>query len=108
MTANVTIVTAKRDDVLRVPMQALRFSPNKRSGAAPDSPTHKHPSNQARVWINDGGALKPVTITSGLDDGNNVEILTGDLKPGDAVATDKVRTTTTAAGGNSPLRMTRF
>ena len=109
MTANVTIVTARRDNVLRVPMQALRFSPNqRRTAAATDSSTHRHPSNQARVWINDGGTLKPETITSGLDDGNNIEILTGDLKSGDLVVTDKVSTATTAAGGSSPLKMSRF
>jgi HlyD family secretion protein len=108
MTANVTIVTAKRDAVLRVPIQALRFSPNKRTAAAPDSPTLRDPSNQARVWLDDGGALRPVMITSGLDDGNNVEILTGDLKPGDVVVTDRTHTATTVAGGSSPLKMSRF
>jgi HlyD family secretion protein len=109
MTANVTVVTARRDDVLRVPLQALRFSPHKHRVTTPDSPpTHRHPSNMARVWLDDGGALKPVTVTSGLDDGNNVEILTGDLKPGDVVVTDQVRTASTAAGGSSPLRMSRF
>ena len=33
MTANVTIVTAQRDNVLRVPVQALRFRPRMASGA---------------------------------------------------------------------------
>jgi HlyD family secretion protein len=108
MTANVTIVTAKRDDVLRVPLQALRFSPHKHAATAPDAPKRAHPLNQARVWINENGTLKPVTVTSGLDDGNNIEILTGDLKPGDLVVTDQVRTATTAAGGSSPLKVSRF
>ena len=49
-----------------------------------------------------------MTVTSGLDDGNNIEILTGDLKPGDVVVTDQVRTATTAAGGSSPLKVSRF
>jgi HlyD family secretion protein len=110
MTANVTIVTAKRDEVLRVPLQALRFSPHKRRAATADSATHLHPSNQARVWVDDSGALKPVTVTSGLDDGNNVEILTGDLKQGDLVVTDQVLPggSAAAAGGSSPLRMPRL
>jgi HlyD family secretion protein len=109
MTANVTIVTARRDDVLRVPLQALRFSPHKHRATTPASPpTHQHPSNMARVWLDDGGALKPVMVTSGLDDGNNVEILTGDLKAGDVVVTDQVRTASAATSGSSPLRMSRF
>ena len=34
MTANVTIITARRDDVLRVPLQALAFSPTSGAHAA--------------------------------------------------------------------------
>jgi HlyD family secretion protein len=112
MTANVTVVTAQRDDVLRVPLQALRFSPHKHHGATPASesaPARRHPSNRSRVWISDNGTLKPVAVTSGLDDGNNVEILTGDIKEGDVVVTDQVRAANVAAGGGgSPLRMSRF
>jgi HlyD family secretion protein len=112
MTANVTIVTAEREDVLRVPVQALRISPHKRrANVASASPTRTHhrPSNQARVWIDADGTLKPVTITRELDDGNYVEVLSGDLKPGDVVVTDEVRTAAPAAGGGgSPLRMPRF
>jgi HlyD family secretion protein len=110
MTANVTVVTAMRDDVLRVPLQALRFKP--RNAVAPmahDAPAGgRHPSNQARVWLEQDGALKPVTITSGLDDGNYVEVLSGDLKAGDMVATDQARAAGSAPGGSSPLRMSRY
>ncbi len=112
MTANVTMVTAQRDDVLRVPLQALRFSPRKHHAEkSADSPaSHPYPSNRARVWISDGGSLKPVTVTRGLDDGNNVEIVSGDLKEGDVVVTDQVRAANMAAGGGggSPFRMSHF
>jgi HlyD family secretion protein len=110
MTANVTIVTARRDDVMRIPLQALRFRPRKAiAQAAPDGPVAgRRPSNQARVWLDQGGALKPVTVTSGLDDGNYVEILSGDLKVGDMVVTDETRTAGSARGGSSPLKMSRY
>jgi HlyD family secretion protein len=110
MTANVTIVTAKRDDVLRVPLQALRYAPRKSATSFANNPRaeSRHPSNRARVWLDQNGTLKPVTITSGLDDGNYVEVLSGDLKAGDTVVTDEVRATASAAGGSSPLKMTRF
>ena len=66
MTANVTIVTAMRDDVLRVPLQALRFS---RPGRSRRGATHRRRAavrpNQARIWLDQEGTLKPVTITSG-------------------------------------------
>ena len=109
MTANVTIVTAKRDNVLRVPLQALRFSPRDRKPpAALARPAPGRPSNQGRVWLDSTGTLVPVTVTAGLDDGNYVEILSDRLKPGDAVVTDEVRATGAAAGGSSPLRVSRF
>ncbi len=109
MTANVTIITAKRDDALRVPLQALNFTPaNIRRTAAPAAVVHGQSSNQARVWLYDGGALKPVTVTSGLNDDNNVEILSGDLKPGDLVVTNETVSAGGATGGNSPLRMRHF
>ncbi len=100
MTANVTIITARRDDVLRVPVQALRFSPNKSKRSAAKDSTAGKSSRERRVWIEDRGVLKPVSIVTGLSDGNNVEVLSGDLKPNDMVVTEEVRPS--AAGGGPP------
>ena len=112
MTANVTVITAERDNVLRVPLQALRFSPKKHRSeiTASDAPptVHHRSSNQARVWLYDGAALKPVTITRGLDDGNNVEIVSGDLKEGDVIVTDQIRSAGATERGGSPFRMAHF
>ncbi len=108
MTANATIVTARRDDVIRVPMDALRFSP-KRSGArnaSAGSNTEldgKRSRRNRRVWIPDGSEIKPVKVTAGLDDGVNVEILSGDLKPGDIVVTDEVRPVVKSGSQSSGL-----
>ena len=62
------------------------------------------------MWIDDDGSLRPVTVTRGLDDGNNVELLSGDLKEGDVVVTDQVRPANMAAGagGGSPFRSPHF
>ena len=107
MTANVTIVTARRDNVLRVPTQALRFSPKGKreaanDGAAPaEQRSHGHGKSRGRrVWVEDHGSLRPVSIVTGLDDGNNVEVLSGDLKPGDMVVTEQVRPS--APSGSAP------
>src|SRR5579859_7890919 len=100
MTANVTIVTARRDDVIRVPQMALRFAPRSSDTASAASP-HSRSARDKRVFRLDGGKLTPVAITTGLDDGNNVELLSGDLKTGDVVVTDELRTTT-ASGGTAP------
>jgi len=97
MTANVTIVTAKRDEVTRVPLQALRFSPQavraaKGGGVLADGAV----ANRARVWVPTAEGVAPVVITTGLDDGNYVELISGQLQPGDKVVTDEVR-----AGGST-------
>ncbi|MGO9607694.1 MAG: efflux RND transporter periplasmic adaptor subunit [Candidatus Binataceae bacterium] len=99
MTANVTIVTARRDNVLRIPVQALRFTPGKDQPGATNQSAADKSSRQKRVWLADRGTLKPVLIVTGLNDGNYVEALSGDLKVGDMVVTSKVRSTDT--GGSS-------
>jgi HlyD family secretion protein len=95
MTADVTIITARRDDVLRVPVEALRFSP-KIDGAdeksAADGTTGAPPvaeADNARVFIRRGGALAAVPIKTGLSDGTYVQVLSGDLAAGQKVVTDQ-------------------
>ncbi len=114
MTANVTITTARRDDVLRVPIQALRFSPTSLSpmslSAISAMPTSTNPagSPERRVWVADGSGIRPVSIVAGLDDGHYVEVVSGDLRPGESVVTAESRPgdTSTAAppASSSTLR----
>jgi HlyD family secretion protein len=89
MTANITIETDHRDDVLRVPFRALAFSPHRglmsHIGRKPRNP------NSVRVWVLGSNGLRPVRFVRGLDDGNYVEVVRGDLKPGDEVVTDEIK-----------------
>ena len=92
MTANVTIATERRDDVLRVPLQAVRFSPDGQAhkffaGAAAD---FSYARRGKKVWVLDRGELKPVRVTTGLDDGTYVEVISGDLHPGEQVVTSEI------------------
>jgi len=106
MTANVTIVTAKRADVTRVPVQALRFLPKGVRGSGEPTAAADGQGNRAQVWIPSGKGIAPVSITTGLDDGNNVELLSGQLKPGDIVVTDESRASASAAAtAPSTLRL---
>lgn len=89
MTANISIVTDRRDDALRVPLRALAFSPHQHSSHAWGA-SGEHAQHGPRVWVEEGGQIHAVKITRGVDDGNYVEVLSGDLKPGDAVVTDRV------------------
>ena len=99
MTANITIDTDHRDDVLRVPMRALAFSPRHRAASAADGSSGRLKNRPGtRVWTLREGRLHPVRIARGLDDGNFVEVLRGDLKAGDEVVIDQMR------GGDSGQR----
>jgi HlyD family secretion protein len=101
MTANITIVTDQRDHVIRVPTRALSFSP-RRAGSAANSGPGWHGS---RIWIDDGGKLRPTSITRGLDDGNYVEVVDGDIKPGDLVVIDSKRPEVEQASHPFPTAM---
>jgi HlyD family secretion protein len=103
MTANVTLVTARRDNVIRIPIDALRFSPAKAQAAPVESAGPVLPSRSAQVWIPGVRRIRPVPVTIGLDDGTFVEMITGPLHVGDLVITDEIRPVepkpTTAMGG---------
>jgi HlyD family secretion protein len=76
MTAAVRIVSARHDDVLRVPTQALRYSPASRAAERPA---------ESRVWVLRDGKPVEVPVTIGLTDDSNAEITAGAVDVGDAV-----------------------
>jgi len=82
MTASTEIVVDQRSDVLRVPDQALRYTPGGLStvatGGVPAGAT-------GRVWVLRQGAAVAVPVVTGLDDGNFSEIVQGDFRPDDQV-----------------------
>ncbi|HJU28090.1 MAG TPA: efflux RND transporter periplasmic adaptor subunit [Candidatus Binataceae bacterium] len=98
MTANVTIINARRDGVLRAPLQALRFSPDAERRAPSAGP-----SRQSRVWILKNDRLEPVTVVIGLDDGSNAEVISGNLRPGEMVVTAATREQGGARTAGSPF-----
>ncbi|MGA6828767.1 efflux RND transporter periplasmic adaptor subunit [Nitrospira sp. NS4] len=76
MTANVTIVTAKKEDPLRVPNGALRFR-------MPNVPIDR---KITQLWVLDNAAPpRQATVTTGIADSLFTEITEGPLKEGDAV-----------------------
>jgi HlyD family secretion protein len=87
MTANARIITSEQEDVLKVPLQALRFSPN--GAGKSDNPAHRHGDHTASLWVLKGKAVRQIQVVRGVDDGSSVEILSGDLKPGEQVVIDE-------------------
>jgi HlyD family secretion protein len=113
MTANITIIIEKSDNVLIVPGKALRFKAdssmmdayiaslpeNERfkiaDGAGPAGmkpmgpmiqtpPSAKIASPISTIWVKKGPALQSVPVETGINDGINAEAKTG-LKEGDEV-----------------------
>lgn len=91
MTANVSIIAAQRDHVLKVPNAALRFRPPQGTATTSAGPTGRPPGSGTAeatktVWkVNANGDPEPVTIQTGISDGNFTEVTGGPLSEGDQI-----------------------
>lgn len=91
LTANVTIYTLERDDVLCIPTKALRFVPDEEF-LAPMGYTVENPGVEAApgkriVWQAKGKQLRPKEVTAGISSGNLTEITDG-LSTGEEVVVE--------------------
>jgi len=102
MTATARIVTAQANNVLRVPAQALRFTPSLAAKKAPGSPAT---AGQRLIWVEQNGQVIPVTVTVGITDDTYAEIRSGDLKVGDQVITSEAAAGETKASATPALRL---
>jgi len=130
MTADTHIVTDSRTGVLRVPLPAVRFNPegwsagkkqgskaegkgggeNKKRGedgsgeraSRGEGKGGRRGANRSQVWVLENGSLRPVEVTTGLDDGALIEVASSDLNPGDRVVVNQVSSSEQreAASGN--------
>ncbi len=96
MTANVTILTARVDNALKVANSAARFRPSSqvlaRAGLQPAQ------AGRQQVYVLAGGKLKSIPVTFGLSDGKSTMMTATDLKAGDLVV---VRATVGASSSSS-------
>jgi HlyD family secretion protein len=97
MTATARIVTAQSLKVLRVPSQALRYTP---AAAAKLGLAKAAKSEQRVIWVERAGKLVSIPVTVGLVDDTFAEIKAGDLKLGDQVVTSE------AVAGAPPVSST--
>ena len=129
MTATCTIVTKEVKNALTIPVKALKFNPAGGTAFAkpeglpppPDAAAGGFPGASQKgakkgmtrptkpdgdkVWINLNGKLVPHPVTTGLNDGVNVQILAG-LELGDSVVVGQEVQSRTEAGktsGGSPF-----
>lgn len=111
MTATCRIVVARRDGVVVVPDQALRYTPGGISGTPPPGQSRAAASrtvSRVQVWVLRDGQPVQVPITPGLDDDVHTEIVKG-LQPGDRVIVGEQSAAAASAGSrtSSALRMFR-
>ena len=85
LTANVTIYTLEKNNVLTVPSKALRFTPNQM--LIGKNQTIEDVKADKKVWIKQGDTFKAVAVETGTTNGMITEITKG-LPEGTEVLVD--------------------
>lgn len=100
LTANVTIYTLERDNVLTVPTKSLRFVPEEEllmgTGLTAENSAQEAPAGKRLIWVKQGQQLLPKVITVGSTSGNMIEVTDG-LTEGEEIAVDM------ASNGAAPV-----
>lgn len=91
LTANVTIYTLERDNVLTIPTKSLRFVPEEEllvgTGLIAENSAQEAPVGKRLVWVKEGQQLHPKAVTVGSTSGNMIEVIDG-LNEGEEIAVD--------------------
>ena len=91
LTANVTIYTLERENVLTVPTKSLRFVPEEEllpgTGYTTENRAQEAPAGKRIIWVKQGQQLTPRAITVGSTSGNMIEVTEG-LTEGEEIAVD--------------------
>lgn len=124
MTANVSIVVAKKDDILKIPPAALRFKPkggdtkpeatkgkpgtagapsvrNGREGGG--KPGERKGGGGQVLYVLQDGKPAPVSIKTGIASSSSVELAEGGLKDGDEVIVEQIGGDTKKKSSSSPM-----
>lgn len=80
MTANVSIITSEKNNILMIPNAALRFTPPRDA----DAPKYK----EQGIWVLAGKKPHRISIKTGISDGNFTEILSSKSLEGKKVITE--------------------
>jgi HlyD family secretion protein len=87
MTANVSIIIATKENVLKIPNAALRFRPSEQiQEKSPRRPEKKGPG----VWVLRDGKPKRVNVELGVSDGAFTEAVSGELTEGQNVIVESL------------------
>lgn len=99
MTANVKIVTQERTNVLRVPLQAIKYES---VGVSPDSDGSAPESLQAFLWVPDGTGRKRLPVQTGVRDAKFAEIISDRIHPGATILIEPAAQSETNSANQPP------
>ncbi|KJU83286.1 hemolysin D [Candidatus Magnetobacterium bavaricum] len=105
MTANVSIVISRKQDVLKLPNAALRFKPPDRGKTSGEKKIldQKHGKKKdSGVWINEGNTPKRIAIDTGINDGAYTELISGDLVEGQELIVESLDKSKTKPASGGP------
>jgi HlyD family secretion protein len=124
MTAYVNIAVAERKDVLLIPNATLRFKPantdmqkpvaNQKNdaqksggGDSMGGKKSRHDAFSGKVYVLEKDELKPISVSLGITDNRNTEIVGGELKAGDQVVVGEAQAEdkSKSSGSKPSLRM---
>jgi HlyD family secretion protein len=94
MTANVSVIIADKENILRVPNAALRV---KIQSGDLKEPAPKGPG----VWVLENKKPKRVSLKLGISDNRFTEVTAGDISESDAIIVE-VKSNSSKASGQSP------
>lgn len=97
MTANVSIITNKSENVICVPTEALKFTPSEITGG-------KKYKEQG-LWVLKNNKPERINIKLGAKDSDKTEVISSELKENDKVILKKKGSKENTAGGRPPMRM---
>ncbi len=117
LTANLKFEVDQRTNALLVPNAALNWKP-KQELIAPDArgggqkkggkgEANKEAHDRGVVWVRDGAFVRPVPVKIGLTDGQNTEVVSGELPEGTEVVIGEV-SQGGGGGANNPFAPKMF
>jgi HlyD family secretion protein len=106
MTANVSIIVAKKKDVLRIPNAALRFKlPGKALQSAAKKTEKTSEKRGPGLWILQNGQLRRIPVSLGISDGTYTELVSGDISEGQDLIVESLSNGKGAQDSGPRMRM---
>ena len=111
MTANVSIETARKDNVLKIPSAALRFKPKggketreaKTKPAGTGPPRMRKEAGQKVYILDKDKKPAPVKVITGISNDGQVEITGGDIRENDEVIVEQASSQKKPAAAGGPM-----